>query len=119
MSSARAQAVAEVLWELRQAEKLATMSRVARRAGFSPGVNGKTILNVLQGVRREWPHLQWWRVVGDDGTLVNEEHASCLKKSGIAVTEDKKGRSSVLVEETLIMIWDEDPAPATKTTPST
>jgi hypothetical protein len=111
MSSSRAQAVAEVLWELRQAEKLGTLSRVARRAGFSPGANGKTILNVLDGVRREWPHLQWWRVVGDDGTLVNDEHAVYLKKSGVKVSEDKKGRASVLVDETLIMIWADEEEP--------
>ena len=50
MSSSRAQAVADVLYELKQAEKLGTLTGVARRAGFNPGVNGKTALNVLETV---------------------------------------------------------------------
>src|SRR6476469_6982075 len=73
MSSSRAQAVADVLYELKQAEKLGTLTGVARRAGFNPGVNGKTALNVLENVRREWPHLQCWPVVRDDGTLCFSE----------------------------------------------
>jgi alkylated DNA nucleotide flippase Atl1 len=112
MASSRSQAVADVLWELKQAEKLGTLSRVARRAGFSPGSAGKTILNVLEGVRREWPHLQWWRVVRDDGTLVSDEQSRHLKDAGIKVTDDKKGRLFVLVEESVIMIWAEDEEPA-------
>lgn len=117
MASTRAQSVAEVLWELKQAEKLATLSNVARRAGFSPGSNGKTILNVLDGVRREWPHLQWWRVVSDDGTLTNEDQANYLKKAGIKVSAEKKGKPAVLVEETLIMVWTDEDNSASSASP--
>ncbi|MBX3444176.1 MAG: hypothetical protein KF774_17365 [Planctomyces sp.] len=114
MASSRAQAVAEVLWELKQANKLGTLSRVARRAGFSPGSNGKTIANVLDGVRREWPHLQWWRVVRDDGLLIDSAQVRYLTGIGVNVEVDGAGKGSVLVDETLIMIWTDegDPAPA-------
>jgi hypothetical protein len=119
MASSRAQAVADVLWELHQAEKLGTLSRVARHAGFSPGANGKTIRNVLDGVRREWPHLQWWRIVGDDGTLLDDQQARFLKTAGVEVTADKKGREAVPVEEAVIMSWAEDEAGAQpKTVPT-
>ncbi|QDT54347.1 hypothetical protein Pan44_23800 [Caulifigura coniformis] len=100
MSSSRAQAVADVLYELKQAEKLGTLTGVARKAGFNPGVNGKTALNVLDNVRREWPHLQWWRVVKDDGTLCFSEQADLLTRQGISVADDGK---SVLVDERVVM----------------
>lgn len=90
MSSSRAQAVADVLYELKQADKLGTLTGVARKAGFNPGVNGKTALNVLESVRREWPHLQWWRVVRDDGTLCSSEQAEQLTRQGISLKDDQK-----------------------------
>ena len=115
MSSSRAQAVADVLYELKQAEKLGTLTGVARRAGFNPGVNGKTALNVLENVRREWPHLQWWRVVRDDGTLCFAEQADALTKQGIVIADDKK---SVLVDERVVMEFGGDAmAPASKPVP--
>jgi hypothetical protein len=114
MSSSRAQAVADVLWELKQAEKLGTASRVARRAGFSPGANGKTIINVLESVRREWPHLQWWRIVRDDGKLIHKDQSQHLSDAGIKVSGEKDG-ASVLVDETIVMVWDEAPGKATET----
>jgi hypothetical protein len=41
MPTIRAEAVAEVLWELKKMEKLATFSAVAERAGFKgPTCNG-------------------------------------------------------------------------------
>ena len=100
MSSSRAQAVADVLYELKQAEKLGTLTGVARRAGFNPGVNGKTAINVLENVRREWPHLQWWRVVRDDGALCFDEQADLLAQQGISVNDDKK---SVVIDERVVM----------------
>jgi alkylated DNA nucleotide flippase Atl1 len=115
MSSARAQAVADVLYELNKAEKLGTLTGVARRAGFNPGVNGKTALNVLENVRREWPHLQWWRVVRDDGTLCFAEQADALTRQGIAIADDRK---SVLVDERVVMEFSDDAlAPPKKTVP--
>jgi alkylated DNA nucleotide flippase Atl1 len=77
VSSTRAQAVAEILWELKQADKVATLTSIANRAGFSPGSGGRTISTCLKTVRREWPHLQWWRAVADNGQ-VDEEQQSYL-----------------------------------------
>ncbi len=115
MSSSRAQAVADVLYELKQAEKLGTLTGIARRAGFNPGVNGKTALNVLESVRREWPHLQWWRVVRDDGTLCFTGQAEVLVQQGVTIADDKK---SVLVDERVVMVFTEAPlAPAKKPIP--
>ena len=105
MSSSRAQAVADVLYELKQAEKLGTLTGVARRAGFNPGVNGKTALNVLENVRREWPHLQWWRVVRDDGALCYPDQADTLTKQGIALANDRK---SVQVDERVVMEFTQE-----------
>ena len=78
-------------------------------------VNGKTALNVLENVRREWPHLQWWRVVRDDGTLCFAEQADALTKQGIVIADDKK---SVLVDERVVMEFGGDAmAPASKPVP--
>lgn len=100
MSSTRAQAVADVLYELKRAEKLGTLTGVSRRAGFNPGVNGKTAINVMENVRREWPHLQWWRVVRDDGTLVFDGQADLLVQQGVTIADDQK---SVLIDERVVM----------------
>ena len=72
-TSTRAQAIAEILWQLKKAEKLATLTSIAARAGFSPGANGRTVSTCLKTVRRDWPHLQWWRAVADNGQL-DDEH---------------------------------------------
>ena len=83
MPSIRAEAVAEILWELKQLEKLASYTEVAGRAGFKPGVNGKTIITCIESVRKEWPHLQWWRVVQEDGHVTADtEHAVALTSNG-------------------------------------
>jgi len=84
ISSKRAQAVAEVLWELKRADKLATLTAVASRADFSPGAGGRTISTILKTVRRDWPHLQWWRAVADSGELEKEQE-SCLIEAGFEV----------------------------------
>jgi alkylated DNA nucleotide flippase Atl1 len=81
IASTRAQAVAEILWELKKADKLATQSAIAGRAGFSAGPQGRTISACLKNVRRDWPHLQWWRAVADNGQLESEQ-ATCLKEAG-------------------------------------
>ncbi len=65
-TSSRAQAVADILWELKKAEKLATFTSIAARAGFPPGLNGRTVSTTLKIVRRDWPHLQWWRAIADN-----------------------------------------------------
>ncbi len=65
MATTRAEAVAEVLWELKRAGKFGTYSEIATRAGFSAGANGRTMVTCIKHVRKDWPHLQWWRAVSD------------------------------------------------------
>ena len=106
MASTRVQAVAEILWELKRAEKLATLTSIAERAGFSPGSGGRTASTCLKTVRRDWPHLQWWRAVADDGIL-DKEQASHLVQAGFE-TETADG-DSVVVKSLAdqLMIWEE------------
>src|SRR5215210_3529577 len=73
-TSIRAQAIADILWQLKKADKLATLTSIAARAGFSPGVNGRTVSTTLKIVRRDWPHLQWWRAVADNGRLDGDQN---------------------------------------------
>jgi alkylated DNA nucleotide flippase Atl1 len=82
--SMRAQAVAEILYELKQADKIATLSSIAKRAGFSPGASGQTIRGCLKAVRRDWSHLQWWRAIADNGQ-VDEEQLTCLVSAGFEI----------------------------------
>ena len=89
-TSARAQAIADILWQLKKADKLATLSSIAARAGFSPGPAGRTVGNCLKTVRRDWPHLQWWRAVADNGQL-DEEQRSCLAKAGYETETESDG----------------------------
>lgn len=108
MASIRAEAVAEVLWELKQREKLSTLSEVAERAGFKPGVNGKTILNCLETVKREWPHLQWWRAVQDDGRLTaDSELAGALQTAGyeLQAVTGRKTQVEIVDFQTHVFCW--------------
>ena len=80
MASMRAELVAEVLWELKKINKLATYTEISQRAGFKPGANGKTILTSLDVVKRDWPHLQWWRALPDDCCLAKDsDHCTHLQ----------------------------------------
>ena len=110
MASTRAAAVAEVLWELKRADKVAAFSAIARRAGFSAGSNGRAMLTCLKAVRKDWPHLQWWRAIHDDGTVESgTEQARELETWGAQLDgEASNGRQSVLIDEALMMIWDEN-----------
>jgi alkylated DNA nucleotide flippase Atl1 len=93
MSSIRAEGVAEVLWELKRAGKVATFSSIAQRAGFSAGSNGRTVRTALKTVRRDWDHLQWWRAIGDDGTIEKDsEQAELLAGSGYEIVSIKDGK---------------------------
>jgi alkylated DNA nucleotide flippase Atl1 len=109
MVSSRAAEVAEVLWELKRAGKLATFSSIATRAGFSAGTNGRTVQTALRTVRRDWPHLQWWRAVSEDGVLEKgSEHEERLRESGFAL-EPVKGRTDALALAQLqehLMCWE-------------
>ncbi len=103
-SAARAQAVAEILWQLKKSEKLATLSSIADRAGFSPGPGGRTIITCLKNVRRDWPHLQWWRAVADNGQ-VEQEQESHILKSGFE-TERVDGNLVVKSFSTTLIAWE-------------
>ncbi|MBN1591397.1 MAG: hypothetical protein JW888_17930 [Pirellulales bacterium] len=106
VASVRAQAVAEILWELKQADKIATLSLIANRAGFSPGSNGRTANNCLKTVRRDWSHLQWWRAVPDNGQ-VEEEQQAFLVEAGIETEATEDGTIVVKSLDEHLMNWDE------------
>ncbi|MBD3672836.1 MAG: hypothetical protein HUJ26_04855 [Planctomycetaceae bacterium] len=104
--SVRAQAVAEVLWELKKAEKLGTYSLVAERAGFSAGTNGRTMITCMKKIRREWPHLEWWRVLEDSIEIPKKsEQASHLESNGYemeAAGSDEKTVKPAELEDHLV-----------------
>ncbi|MBN2215862.1 MAG: hypothetical protein JW719_00660 [Pirellulales bacterium] len=118
LASRRAKAVAEILWELKQADKVATLSSIAKRAGFSPGSNGRTILTCLKTVRRDWSHLQWWRAVADNGQI-DQEQLTCLVGAGFE-SESVDGDAVVLKRlDERLMNWDEPDDSQTDEAPST
>ena len=108
MASARAQEVAELLWELKRADKVSTYTKVARRAGFSPGAGGRTMQTTMKAVRRDWPHLQWWRAFPDDG-LVEEggEQSQLAEEAGFELTSAKDKKVSLSGFEDHLMVWAE------------
>ncbi|HEY4261923.1 MAG TPA: hypothetical protein VGM98_17260 [Schlesneria sp.] len=92
MASVRAENVAEVLWELKRIDKMATFTEVATRAGFKPGAGGRTMLTCLATVQRDWPNLQWWRAIPDDHCIAHDSpHAEQLKTVGVEL-EPANGR---------------------------
>ena len=107
MASTRAPAVAEVLWELKRADKIATYSAVANRAGFSAGANGRAMLTCLKTIRRDWPHLQWWRAIRDDFTVVAGEHGDELAEWGAVIEPAEDDRVSVQVDDERMMSWED------------
>lgn len=115
MPTIRSEAVAEVLWELKRLEKLATFSVVAERAGFKAGPGGKNIETCLEAVKREWPHLQWWRAVNDDNRLPAEcNQAALLTQNGYPL-ENVAGRKTIMqivALETHLYAWTLEPEPA-------
>jgi alkylated DNA nucleotide flippase Atl1 len=96
MASARADEVAEILWELKRAGKVASYTEIARRAGFSAGSNGRAMDSCLKVVRRDWPHLQWWRAIKDDGMLENEQE-SLLREAGFEMEPAQGGKHFTLL----------------------
>jgi alkylated DNA nucleotide flippase Atl1 len=106
VTSARAQAIAQILWELKKAEKLATLTSIANRAGFAPGVNGRTVSTSLKTVRRDWPHLQWWRAVADNGRI-DEEQESYLAEAGFGSETVDDGGVAIKSFAAQLMIWEE------------
>jgi hypothetical protein len=106
IASTRAQAVAEILWELKRADKLATLTAIANRADFSPGPQCRTISSCLKIVRRDWPHLQWWRAVADNGRLETEQ-ATFLKAAGYGTTALDNDSFEVSSFDEQLMSWEE------------
>src|SRR4051794_20953087 len=96
MASSRADEVAEILWELKRADKVATYTLIARRAGFSAGSNGRAMLTCLRTVKRDWPHLHWWRAVQDNGVLEKgSEQEAKLREAGY-VLEHAAGKEDAV-----------------------
>lgn len=114
MASSRADEVAEILWELKRAGKIATYTHIARRAGFSAGNGGRAMDSCLKVVRRDWPHLQWWRAVKDDGSLENgSEQESKLREAGYSLEAGQGGKNTTLIGiEQHLMVWQEPAAAA-------
>jgi len=113
MASTRAEDVAEVLWELKRADKVATFSTIAKRAGFSAGPKGRSVKTALKTVRRDWEHLQWWRAIDDSGCVEKDsEHAEMLSESGYELI-DSEGKDETVVLTDLdchVMTWEEKEA---------
>ena len=111
MSSLRADEIAEILWELKSAGKLTTCTDVARRAGFRAGNGGKAVLACMRLVRRDWPHLQWWRILQDGGQLADDaEQVECLEAAGFEIEKKKRqGRRVSFVKswEEVAMAWED------------
>lgn len=108
MASSRADEVAELLWELKRADKISTYTMIARRAGFSAGNKGRAMITTLKTVRRDWPHLHWWRAVADDFIFEAEsEHLAKLREAGYEFANVKDdGKLFVLTEYTMhVMEW--------------
>ena len=106
MASTRAEEVAELLWELKRASKLAKYSVIAKRAGFSAGANGKAFETAMKTVRRDWPHLQWWRAVND--TLFVDKDSDQAKKLAEASVDLKNGKDNtvtIAAPDDLLMVW--------------
>jgi alkylated DNA nucleotide flippase Atl1 len=111
MTSTRAEELAEVLWELKRAGKVATFSTIARRAGFSAGANGRAVQTALRAIRRDWPHLQWWRAVNDDGQLEKgSEHQEKLEESGYSImpVDGKENLVTLAQFQEILMEWEEE-----------
>lgn len=106
VASTRAQAIAHILWELKKAGKLASLTLIATRVGFSPGANGRTVCTALKVVRRDWPQLQWWRAVADSG-LVDEEQNSYLVEAGFESEPAEDGSFTIKSFSEQLMVWED------------
>ncbi len=112
MGSARASAVAEVLWELKRVDKVARFSVIGARAGFNSGSNGRAMKVCLDAIRKEWPHLQSWRAIPDDGAVdVQSQQAKDLKAWGVTIQGQDNGRGDIQLDDSRVMDWTENKAP--------
>lgn len=108
MTTQRAEGVAEVLWELKRADKLGTFSAIATRAGFSAGSNGRAMRTTMVAVRKHWPHLQWWRAVTDDG-IIEKDSDQIGHLEGAGYEFESHGDDGVQLKEleAALMSWEE------------
>ncbi len=116
MASVRAENVAEVLWELKRIDKVATFTEVATRAGFKPGAGGRTMLTCLATVQRDWPHLQWWRAIPDDHCIAHDSpHAVQLRTVGLELepANGRKGFVTIPDIASRLFTWESQPTEAT------
>jgi hypothetical protein len=109
VASFRSECVAEILWELKKIDKLATFSEIAGRAGFKAGVDGKTLATCIETIKKDWPHLQWWRAVPDDCDFKREsDHVRTLEEAGIEFAASR-GRKTVVTfanPESVLYTWE-------------
>ena len=112
MASVRAENVAEVLWELKRIDKVATFTEVATRAGFKPGAGGRTMLTCLTTVQRDWPHLQWWRAIPDDGFIANDSPLAVQLRSvgfELEAVDGRKGFVTIADLAERLFTWEVEP----------
>lgn len=110
MASRRAEFLAEVLYHLKQADRLATFDQVAQFGGFRPGPDGRSVQIALDSVRRDWPHLDWWRVVPvDPRWSANDEQATKLQEAGFELKPARGRKNSLTLAETesVFVTWTE------------
>jgi len=114
MASTRAPAVAEILWELKRVDKVARYSAIAERAGFSAGATGRAMITCLSTIQKEWPHLQAWRAIRDDGTVqTDSEQSRELQQWGATLSaETDNGRTNVQIDEDRVMVWGGETGPS-------
>jgi uncharacterized UBP type Zn finger protein len=69
------------------------------------------MMTCMRSVRRDWPHLEWWRAVPDDGKVEkNSEHANMLIEAGFDISDDEADEEKSVVAdfEEQVMSWDEE-----------
>ena len=105
MSSLRAELVAEILYGLKKENQYATLTSIARRAGFSPGVQCRTILACMNTIQKDWPHLESFRAIHDDGiTPKSSAQAEALQKQGIELRDDGENWT-IILDERMLAVW--------------
>jgi hypothetical protein len=111
VASARAEGVAEALFELKRLDKLAKYTEVATRAGFKPGAGGRTLISCLVTVQRDWPHLHWWRAIPDNGMVAKEsDHAKHLTTNGYELIEASDGTMlTITTLQDSLFVWEAQP----------
>jgi len=85
---------------------VATYSAIAKRAGFSAGSNGRAMETALKTVRRDWPHLQWWRAIDDNSQIETGEQEEMLRELGLEIEAGDEAPTVALADDR-VMDWEE------------